>query len=175
MVEEILQFKLAFATDNKVENLRWVFGRSGIGHLQAGRSTQSDILREEILFTESVDKQIVLFVDKLADALARGNTPEVEVGLRATNIGSLMSDNESNFLVLGKQSHDANLLSLTLHHLGKMVKDVPMLLTVQTADDTDGLHLFDVIDFLLARSIFHLAEHLLASEIFNYIQHISIK
>ena len=57
----------------------------------------------------------------------------------------------------------------------KVMKDVPMLLTVQTADYTDSFYLFDVINLLLARSFFQFAEHLSASEIFNKIQHISIK
>ena len=83
-----------------------------------------------------------------------------------------MGDDEVDVLVL--EGDEVYFLSLVFHHFGEVVEDVPVLLGVELADDTDGLNLLDVVDALVAWGSLQVANDSLAAKVFNEFQHITI-
>ena len=81
-----------------------------------------------------------------------------------------MGDDEVDVLFL--DGDDVDLLALVFHDLGEVVEDVPVLLVVETADDTYGFDFLDVFDALVARGGLEVADDLLASKVFDEFQHI---
>jgi hypothetical protein len=165
VVEKAFELYAAVAADDEVKDFGGVFSRSGIDNLQAGRSTECNILGEEVLFADSVDEEVKVLAGEVLYGVGGGETPEVDVGLSPADGSGLVCDNEVYVLIL--QGDDMDGLTLVFHDLGEMVEYVPVLLGVKLADNPDGMHFLDVIDTFLARSRFEVADNLFTSDVFN--------
>ena len=175
VVEEAFEFDLTVAADDEIKHLGGVFGGGGVDDFETGGGAQCNILGEEVLFADGVDEEVVLLFDERFDGFIAGQTPEVDVGLTADDVGGLVCDDEAYLLVALQQCNDVDVFALVFHHFGKVVEDVPVLFVAQTADDADVAHFVDVVDFLLTRGGLEVANQMLAMYFFDKLKHIYIE